>query len=94
MCNNFEISLVVFVTTNHAITYTNNRDTTEAKKRILSPENVPSKTMLKNQLITKPLKTNPLNYFLKFDLQTADKRHYYSFLSWRVILHLRCANTR
>ena len=94
MCNNSEISLVVFVTTNHAITYTNNRDKHyRSKEKHFVSRKCSLKTMLKNKLITKPLKTNPLNYFLKFDLQTADKHHYHSFLFF-VILHPRCANAR
>ena len=81
MCNNFEISLVVFVTTNHAITYTNNRDKHyRSKEKHFVSRKCSLKTMLKNKLITKPLKTNLLDYFLKFDLQTADKHHSHSFL--------------
>ena len=72
---------MVFVTTNHAITYTNNRDKHyRSKEKHFVSRKCSLKTMLKNKLITKPLKTNLLDYFLKFDLQTADKHHYHSFL--------------
>ena len=69
------------ITTNHAITHKNNRDKHyRSKEKHFVSRKCSLKTMLKNKLITKPLRTNPLNYFLKFDLQTADKHHYYSFL--------------
>ena len=49
MCNNFEISLVVFmpsVTTNHAITYTKRRDVKFPRELRISSTELQNKTQL------------------------------------------------